>query len=110
MRAPIKHRPSAYAITPSGSPLSTNMYRVMVLDGDDYKPSRVVNLSASFDTPPVVGDIIEMDWRVDTFLEPAAVTLNVLSIVREVRPDTSYMPALPTIQLDYPCLICGVRT
>ena len=50
-----------------------------------------------------------MEWAVFTYVEAAEMTLRVLGILRETRPDTTAGgPVLPSILLNYPCLICGV--
>ena len=109
MRAPIKHRPASYSITPSGGPLGVNVYRVMIFDGESYQPSQVFQLNITLAEPPQIGDTITMEWAVSTFFEAAEMTLRVLGILREVRPDTTAVsPILPAITLNYPCLICGV--
>ena len=109
MRAPIKHRPASYSVTPSGGPLSDNVYRIMLFDGSNYQPSQVFQLTITLADPPEVGDMITMDWTVSTFFEAAEMTLQVLGILREVRPDTAAVgPVMPAILLNYPCLICGV--
>ena len=109
MRAPIKHRPASYSITPSGGPLGDNVYRIMLFDGENYQPSQVIQLTITLADPPEVGDTITMEWAVSTFFEAAEMTFRVLGILREVRPDTAAVgPVLPAILLNYPCLICGV--
>ena len=109
MRAPIKHRPASYSVTPSGGPLGVNVYRIMIFDGENYQPSQVFQLNITLDDPPQVGDTITMEWAVSTFFEASETTLRVLGILREVRPDTAAVgPVLPAILLNYPCLICGV--
>ena len=109
MRAPIKHRPASYSVTPSGGPLGVNVYRIMIFDGENYQPSQVFQLNVTLADPPQIGDTITMDWTVSTFFEAAEMTLQVLGILREVRPDTAAVgPVMPAILLNYPCLICGV--
>ena len=109
MRAPIKHRPASYSITPSGGPLGDNVYRIMLFDGENYQPSQVIQLTITLADPPEIGDTLTMEWAVSPFFEAAEMTLQVLGILREVRPDTAAVsPTLPAILLNYPCLICGV--
>ena len=109
MRAPIKHRPASYSITPSGGPLGDNVYRVMIFIGEAYQPSQVLQLNITLAEPPEIGDTITMEWTVSTYFEAAEMTFRVLGILREARPDTTAeSPTLPAILLNYPCLICGV--
>ena len=109
MRAPIKHRPASYSITPSGGPLGDNVYRIMIFDGESYQPSQVIQLTVTLADPPEIGDTITMEWAVSTYLEATEMTFRVLGILREARPDTAAVgPVLPAILLNYPCLICGV--
>ena len=109
MRAPIKHRPASYSITPSGGPLGDNVYRVMIFDGEAYQPSQVIQLTITLADPPEIGDTITMEWAVSTYFEATEITFRVLGILREARPDTAAVsPTLPAILLNYPCLICGV--
>ena len=109
MRAPIKHRPASYSITPSGGPLGDNVYRVMIFDGEAYQPSQVIQLTITLADPPEIGDTIMLEWAVSLYVEAVDITFRVLGILREARPDTTAVsPTLPAILLNYPCLICGV--
>ena len=109
MRAPIKHRPASYSTTPSGGPLGDNVYRIMIFDGEAYQPSQVFHLNITLADPPEIGDTITMEWAVFTYVEAAEMTLRVLGILRETRPDTTADGSVyPSVLLDYPCLICGV--
>ena len=109
MRAPIKHRPASYSITPSGGPLGDNVYRVMIFDGENYQPSQVTQLTITLADPPEIGDILTIEWDVPPFFEAAEITFRVLGILREARPDTAAEGSVyPSVLLDYPCLICGV--
>ena len=109
MRAPIKHRPFSYSITPSGGPLGDNVYRVMIFDGESYQPSQVTQLNITLAEPPQIGDTITMEWAVSHFFEAVEMTFRVLGILREVRPDTTAEGSVyPSVLLNYPCLICGV--
>ena len=109
MRAPIKHRPASYSITPSGGPLGDNVYRVLIFDGENYQPSQVIQLTITLADPPEIGDTITMEWAVYTYFEAAEITFRVLGILREARPDTSAEGSVyPSVLLNYPCLICGV--
>ena len=109
MRTPIKHRPASYSITHSGGPLGDNVYRVMIFDGENYQPSQVIQLNITLAEPPQIGDTITMEWAYSTYFEAPEMTVRVLGILREARPDTSAEGSVyPSVLLDYPCLICGV--
>ena len=109
MRAPIKHRPASYSITPSGGPLGENVYRIMIFDGEAYQPSQVIQLSITLAEPPEIGDTLTMEWAVSTYFEATEMTFRVLGILREARPDTTAEGSVyPSVRLNYPCLICGV--
>ena len=68
-----------------------------------------LQLNVTLAHPPEIGDILTMEWAVSPFFEAADINFRVLGILREVRPGTTAIsPILPSILLNYPCLICGV--